>query len=245
MICVGCVGRRYMEDEDARRFVIDWAADYLKEDSCHGVPPDPAHGPVGITAVQQYQNMSRALNRTGKRVAFDACWVACYPASNCVNSTPPLMAMRAGFANSWRVAMDGLSWGRALQNTNIGLKLSKFAGPGHWNNLGLMAFGHQSSVQNRAQFSLYCILASPLLLSGPLLSISAPDLKTYTNTDAIAINQDPLGVQGVALVGEQLCGSQASLPPPHCQDTMIIGKQLAAAGSYALLAINVGGSCRI
>ena len=89
--------------------------------------------------------------------------------------------------------MDGLSWGRALQNINIGLKLSAFAGPGHWNNLGLLAFGHQSAGQNRAQFSIYCIMASPLLMSGPLLSISPYNLDTYSNQDAIAINQDPLG----------------------------------------------------
>jgi hypothetical protein len=65
-----------------------------------------------------------------------------------------------------KVAMDDVSWGRAVQNINIGVKLASYAGPGHWNNLGLMAFGHQQVKQNRAQFSIFAMLASPLILSG-------------------------------------------------------------------------------
>ena len=119
-----------MEAEDARRFVKDcaWArrfvrgtdcvhdftyapcvpagnADYVKEDSCHGVPPDPPGSPPGTAAIEQYRNMSRALNATGKHVVLDACWYTCYPASKCPGTTPLQMDKRVKVANSWRVGM--------------------------------------------------------------------------------------------------------------------------------------------
>lgn len=73
---------------------------------------------------------AQALNATGKRVVLDACWFSCYPANTCPGTLPQLMPERVQVANSWRVAMDDVSWGRALQNINIGIKLAAYAGPG-------------------------------------------------------------------------------------------------------------------
>ena len=53
-----------------------------------------------------------------------------------------------------------------------------------------------SPVQSRAQFAIWSILAAPLLLGGPVSSLSAWDIETYTNKEIIEINQDPLVLQG-------------------------------------------------
>lgn len=39
--CCGLAGSLEHEQEDARRFAVDWNVGYLKVDSCHGTPPDP------------------------------------------------------------------------------------------------------------------------------------------------------------------------------------------------------------
>ena len=48
------------------------------------------------------------------------------------------------------------------------------------------------------------MLAAPLLISGSVAQMSAVDLATYTNPEAIAISQDPLGKQGVRRLGASL-----------------------------------------
>jgi hypothetical protein len=48
------------------------------------------------------------------------------------------MANRSAVANSWRVGPDGLSWGRFVINVNIAARMSQYAGPGHFNNIGLL-----------------------------------------------------------------------------------------------------------
>lgn len=39
-------------------------------------------------------------------------------------------------------------------------------------------------------------MAAPLLIGTRLRDVKPSDLETYTNTEVIAIDQDPLGVQG-------------------------------------------------
>lgn len=53
-----------------------------------------------------------------------------------------------------------------------------------------------SDTEGRSQFSLWCILAAPLFLGTDIRTASAYTLATVGNLEAIAINQDKLGVQG-------------------------------------------------
>ena len=45
-------------------------------------------------------------------------------------------------------------------------------------------------VQARAQFSLWALMASPLLIGAHVANLSAWDLATYSNAAVIAVNQD-------------------------------------------------------
>jgi len=47
-----------------------------------------------------------------------------------------------------------------------------------------------------AHFSLWALVKAPLLIGTDLTTISAKNLAILTNQEVIAINQDPLGVQG-------------------------------------------------
>ena len=66
------------------------------------------------------------------------------------------------------------------------------AGPGHWNDPGALD-------GDRTQFSLWSILAAPLLVGNDLASVTPRVLETLTNQEAIAVDQDPLGAQGTCV----------------------------------------------
>lgn len=91
------------------------------------------------------------------------------------------------FFDCRRVGPDGVSWGRSLLNMELDANLSQWAGPGHWNNPGLListkndgptapapgegAPRRISEVQVRSQFSMFVVLASPLIISGSVIQI--------------------------------------------------------------------------
>ena len=52
---------------------------------------------------------------------------------------------------------------------------------------------HNTPDQSRTQFSLWSVMAAPLLIGSNILGLSAWDLETYTNPEVIAIDQDSLG----------------------------------------------------
>lgn len=59
-----------------------------------------------------------------------------------------------------------------------------------------------TKAQSRSQFSLWCAMMSPLLVGASMLRMSSFDLETYTNSEAIAVSQDPLAVQGSVIWGD-------------------------------------------
>ena len=56
--------------------------------------------------------------------------------------------------------------------------------------------GKMSNTEYITHFSLWCLMKAPLLIGCDIRDISADTLTILTNTDAIAVNQDPLGAQG-------------------------------------------------
>ena len=170
------------ESVDAQTFA-DWGVDYLKEDSCFS-----NSAPYGM--VQQYARMRDALNRTGRPIYFSLCNPEDGPATAQVG---------ASLGNSWRVAVDvGSGWNAVLENVEVDNQLGHLAGPGHWNDPGLLLAGSNAltSFQGRTQFSLWSILASKLLISVDPRTLDNFNRETYLNREVIAINQDVRGIQG-------------------------------------------------
>lgn len=249
LTCCGLAGSLNHEAEDARRFAVDWNASYVKMDSCHGTPNDPKGSPPGTAAIAQYRNFSRGLNATGRHVILDACWDACWPPASCMAAGPPLLiGERASAANSWRIGPDGVSWGRSMLNVELDSNLSSFAGAGHWNNPGLLISSSNdgatpgpkrriSEKQVRTQFSLFAVLASPLIISGSVIFMTPGDVQTYTNREAIAISQDAACHQGTRLVGSSLVNEQGN--PIGVAN---VWGRLLANGGLALLFVNTAGT---
>ena len=74
-----------------------------------------------------------------------------------------------------------------------------YAGPGHWNDPDMLQVGNGvlTMEENRSHFTMWCILAAPLLAGNDLRNMDAETLEILTNKEAIAVNQDRLGKQGV------------------------------------------------
>lgn len=72
-------------------------------------------------------------------------------------------------------------------------ELAAYAGNGYWNDPDMMVTGNQglTQEQQKAHFTLWCIMSSPLILGNDPREMSNKELDIITNKRAIAVNQDP------------------------------------------------------
>jgi len=215
--CAGRPGAFRYEEIDAKTYA-NWGVDYLKQDSCNA-PQDHQ------TAFSQYARMRDALNATGRPILFSLCgWNSWYA------------PLGSGLGNSWRVGPDDVNWDGVLKNIDIMNGLEQFAGPGGWNDPCLLLSRkwtgdlRVSELQTRAQFTMWAVLAAPLLISGTVLNMTRETLETYSNREVIAVNQDPSGRQGRRVLGGSLAdGSSCNVWARALSD-----------GSCAVVFLNAG-----
>jgi alpha-galactosidase len=107
--------------------------------------------------------------------------------------------------NSWRTDTDVGSPGKVsftdvLRNMDADAAAPQAAGPGHWNDPDYLAPDQgMSETQFDSQFSMWAMLAAPLMVSDNLEKIGPSSLAAVLNSEVIAIDQDPAGVQGTLL----------------------------------------------
>ncbi len=187
--CAGRPGSRGYECQDAMKYA-EWGVDYLKYDWCNT---------EWLNARGAYVTMRDALYAAGRPIVFSICeWG---------NSEPWKWGRNVG--HLWRTTgdisaiFDGVqdhgtwkSWG-ILQILDMQEPLRKYAGPDHWNDPDMMEVGNGMAVnEDRAHFSMWCMLAAPLIAGNDLRNMTDETVAILTNRQAIAINQDVLGVQG-------------------------------------------------
>jgi len=107
--------------------------------------------------------------------------------------------------NSWRTDTDvgypgDVPFTDVLRNIDADAAAPQAAGPGHWNDPDYLAPDQgMSAAQFRSQLSMWAMLAAPLMVSDNLTKISSASLAAVQNTEVIAVDQDPAGVQGTLL----------------------------------------------
>lgn len=182
-------------EQDALTFA-EWEVDMLKLDGCYSSAKYQAKG---------YPRMTRALNATGRLIAFSCSWPAYH------GGLPPQVnyTLLTNICNLWRNFDDIQdSWDSVLSIVDWFTKhqdvLQAQAGPGHWNDPDMLIIGNfgLSEEQSRSQMALWTILAAPLFLSTDLRTISQSSRKILQNKLMIKINQDPLGIQGRRILQE-------------------------------------------
>jgi alpha-galactosidase len=176
-------GTKDHELEDMAAFAA-WRADYIKIDWCNTEGQDP---------LQSYTRLRDAQWAAGRPIVFSLCsWGVGEP-----------WKWAASVGHLWRTTGDicapgKADWNAAMKNTAANEKLYEAAGPGHWNDPDMLITGMDglTEAQNRSFFSLWCIMAAPLMAGNDLRKMTPSTIQILTNREAIGINQDPLGIQG-------------------------------------------------
>jgi alpha-galactosidase len=194
LTCASRPGSRGHEYQDAAQYAA-WGVDYLKYDWCNTDTRD---------AREAYSTMAEALRATGRPIVFSICeWGT---------AKPWLWAAKVG--NLWRTTGDIYDAWEGVKTYSSGVLnildkqvgLESFSGPGHWNDPDMLEVGNggMTTEEYRAHFSLWAMLAAPLIAGNDLSAMSPETRAILTNREVIAVDQDPLGQQGrrVAKTGD-------------------------------------------
>jgi alpha-galactosidase len=95
----------------------------------------------------------------------------------------------------WEGTKDGMHG--VMDIVDLQVELYPYSGPGHWNDPDMLEAGNGGMTANeyRAHFSLWAMLAAPLIAGNDLRSMSPETKAILTNMEVIAVNQDSLGEQ--------------------------------------------------
>jgi len=198
---VGSLGH-YQQDADA---FAAWGFDAVKVDFCGA-------GQQGLTPQPLYDQFARALrnNSSHRSMLLNVCnfWVPGQingQRPSFVNSSYANALWAPRVAQSWRTDTDigatgNIEFQNVLRNLDHDAAHPKAAGPGHWNDPDYL--GPQlgmTGAEAQAQMTMWAILAAPLILGSDPRKLSPAAITMLKNPQVIAIDQDPLGVQGTAV----------------------------------------------
>jgi len=184
-------GSKNHEYQDARLFA-SWGVDYIKNDFCNS---------EGLRADSIYGVMRDAVKAAGRPMVLEICeWGTNMPwggwgkqAGHLWRTTTDMKPVTP----CWDCQIEPVGpWG-PVPIAEVTQRLWSFAGPGGWNFMDMMSVGNGLTVaEDRAQFSLFCIMASPIIAGHDPRNMSADLRAIVTNREMIAVNQDSLGAQG-------------------------------------------------
>ncbi|KAL9257272.1 Alpha-galactosidase 1-like protein [Drosera capensis] len=166
------------EEQDALTFAA-WGIDYLKYDNCNN---------GGIKPTVRYPVMTRALMMAGRPIFFSLCeWGDMHPA---------LWGFPVG--NSWRTTNDiADNWASMVSRADMNEYYADLARPGGWNDPDMLEVGNGGMTKDEyiIHFSIWAISKAPLLIGCDVRNMTAETMEIIGNSEVIAVNQDPLGVQ--------------------------------------------------
>ena len=180
---------------DARTFA-DWGVDLLKYDYCFK--------PKYLEGHLLYKRMAMALRSCGRDILFSACsW----------GTDGPENFMRNAGSHMWRSTGDIQdNWASVKGIVAKQADLSPYGAPGCYNDMdmlvvgmhgkGNVGFGGCTDEEYKTHFSIWCLLNSPLMIGCDIRHMDDVTLRTLTNRELIAINQDPEGRQPYAAVND-------------------------------------------
>ena len=202
----------------------EWGFDYVKVDWCGGVN-------LGLNPATQYAQIRDAITQataqTGHPMGFSICeWGVADP----WNWGP-------GTGNSWRTSNDisftqgSVAWSDILKNFDAATLHPDAQSLESYNDPDMMEVGASgiSTTESQAHFSLWAISGAPLLAGNDITTMSSTTKSILTNSEVIAVDQDPLDLQAVK-VSEPSIGLQ------------VWSKVLSGSGQRAVALLNRTGS---
>lgn len=166
------------EQEDLTLMLQTWNYDFIKIDWCGGTR-------LGLDEQLRYTQLSQYIRAIKPAAFYNICrWQ--FP-----GKWAPLVA------DSWRISGDiSNHFNSILHIIDLNADLWRYCTPGHFNDMDMLQVGRGMSLdEDRTHFTMWCIMNSPLLLGNDLRTISKETMDLVTNTEVIALNQDPLCYQ--------------------------------------------------
>lgn len=176
-VSAGC-GLMGHEWSDLRQMLDEWGYDFIKVDWCGGQL-------LGADEQTRYTHIIGVARRIKPDVVFNVCrwqfpggWVAAQ-------------------ADSWRISGDiEATFESVMRIVDLNADLWTYCTPGHYNDMDMLQVGRgMTPDEDRAHFSMWCMMVSPLLAGNDLTAMSPETLSILTNREVIALNQDPLCYQ--------------------------------------------------
>ena len=217
----GSIGHEY---QDARQYAA-WGVDYLKEDWCNTLPGQSAESSYTLmrdALAAATADTAAANGAPARPILFSLCewgsnhpWLWAGPVGNMWRSTPDIQdcwdCKKTWGGNGVTEILDQLA------------PLYSYAGPGHWNDPDMLEVGNggMTTEEYRTHFSMWALLAAPLLAGNDIANMTPDTREILLNKDVIVVDQDTLGIQGHRVRKEQ--------------DLEVWSKQLADGGRAVVL----------
>ena len=212
--CGGCAASWQHEEQDAQTYA-DWGFDYLKYDWCSygeiavGGDPYATNSPLWgktatneVSAIAPYKHMGEFLPKQNRDIVFSLCQYGMADVWKWGGSVG---------GNCWRTTGDIVDTWRSM--SGIGFKQDKaapFSKPGNWNDPDMLIVGqvgwgktHPTRLtadEQYTHFSLWCLLAAPLLIGCDMEKFDDFTLNLLSNDEVLAVDQDELGKGALCVI---------------------------------------------
>ena len=177
------IGKYSFAKNDAQQWAA-WGIDYLKYDWKPNEYPET-------------KEMADALRASGRDIVFSL--------SN--NMDIKKGSTIGKIANCWRTTNDIKANWQSMSERGFGQdRWRAFSGPGHWNDPDMLEIGTKEQGEpgltpdeEYTHMTLWSLVCAPLLLGADMATLSPFTLNLLTNDEVLAVNQDALGDQAVAV----------------------------------------------
>ena len=162
------------EEQDLKTFLDDWNYDFIKVDWCGGKW-------LKLDEESRYTKIARLAREINPDVVYNVCrWE--FPGEWVTK-----------LAHSWRIDGDlRANFNSVLKTIDANADLWMHCSRGHYNDMDMLQVGRGMTVEeDKAHFSMWCLMHSPLMLGSDLTQMDEKTLEIVTNEELIAINQAP------------------------------------------------------
>jgi hypothetical protein len=221
-------------DQDFRQFAA-WGFDFVKVDWCGGFQEK-------LNPIVQYSQIAHSIAKaeaaTGHTLRYSICdWSVDHAwtwapgigdvAADMWRTSGDIVApVVAGTSNSGRT----VDFPKVLANFTAGLH-PEAQHTGYYNDPDMLVIGMpgMSESRDRVHMSLWAISGAPLLIGADVTKLNQVAQDALTNPEAIAVDQDALGLQGVAI-------------PQSTPGLKVVAKRLHGQGHRAVVFLNTTSS---